>query len=78
MSVALERLKRKALDLSPEDRAELAIKVWINTMQQEAIRATWEAEITARIAGMEMSALTPAYLDRAIARVKNNFDPANR
>ena len=53
MSPTLEQLKAEAMQLTPDERADLADLLWISVASQEEVAAAWEAEIARRIADMD-------------------------
>ena len=50
MSISVENIAAQAMKLSPDERADLADRLWISVAEQEDIDAAWEVEIERRIA----------------------------
>lgn len=57
--VSLEAVEADALKLSPQDRAELAERLWMSvTVDDEEHDAAWEAEIRRRAAQVDRGEVT--------------------
>ena len=52
MPPTLEQLKAEAMQLTPDERADLADLLWISVASQEEVATAWKAEIARRIADM--------------------------
>lgn len=53
MSLTKEQIKKEAMKLSPEERADLADWLWVSAMPHEEVAAAWDAEIARRIAEID-------------------------
>lgn len=53
MPTALETIAAQAMRLTPDDRSELAERLWLSVHEQEEIDAAWDAEIERRIAQLD-------------------------
>lgn len=53
MSLTKEQIKKEAMKLSPEERADLADWLWVSAMPHEEVVAAWDAEIARRIAEID-------------------------
>ena len=53
MSLTLEQLEAEAMKLSPDERADLADRLWVSVASREEVTAAWEAEIARRVADMD-------------------------
>lgn len=71
MSSQLESLQAQALQLSPEERAQLADRLITSLFEDHDIEAAWEAEVERRVAEIESgrSQMIPAA--EAIARARD-------
>lgn len=49
MSTSFETMAKQALQLSPEERGDLADRLWMSVHAQEEIDKAWEVEIQWRI-----------------------------
>lgn len=53
MSLTADEIMAEAMKLSPEERADLADRLWISAMPREEVAAAWDAEIARRVAEIE-------------------------
>lgn len=53
MSLTADEIMAEAMKLSPEERADLADRLWISAMPREEVAAAWDAEIGRRVAEIE-------------------------
>lgn len=53
MSISVESIEAQAMKLSPDERADLADRLWLSVHEQEQIDAAWDAEIERRIAQLD-------------------------
>lgn len=53
MPTALETIAAQAMRLTPDDRSELAERLWLSVHEQEQIDTAWDAEIERRIAQLD-------------------------
>ena len=55
MSISVESIEAQAMKLSPDERADLADRLWLSVheQEQEQIDTAWDAEIERRIAQLE-------------------------
>lgn len=53
MSISIESIEAQAMKLSPDERADLADRLWISVAEQDDIDAAWDAEIERRIAQLD-------------------------
>lgn len=53
MSLTLEQLEAEAMKLTPDERADLADRLWVSVTSREEVAAAWDAEIARRVADME-------------------------
>ncbi len=53
MPLTLEQLEAEAMKLSPDERADLADRLWLSVASRKEVTAAWEAEIAHRIADMD-------------------------
>ncbi len=57
MTPTRETIAAQAMPLSPNERAELAARLWHGVHTQDDINAAWDAEIGRRIAQLERGAM---------------------
>jgi putative addiction module component (TIGR02574 family) len=53
MSLTLEQIQSEAMKLTPQERADLADRLWISVASHEEVSAAWDAEIERRIRQIE-------------------------
>lgn len=53
MSLTYDQVAAEAMRLSPEERADLADRLWVSVDTPEAVAAAWDAEIARRIAQLD-------------------------
>ena len=49
MSTSIEIVEAEAMKLTPNERADLADKLWLSVHSQDEVDAAWETEIAHRI-----------------------------
>lgn len=70
MSTRLDQLEAQALQLSAEERSQLAERLITSLFEDHDIEAAWDVEIERRLAAIDNgAALIPA--DQAIARARS-------
>lgn len=53
MSLTPDEIMAEAMKLSPDERADLADRLWISAMPREEVAAAWDAEIARRVAEID-------------------------
>lgn len=53
MSLTIEQIKREAMNLSPDERADLADWLWVSAVPRAEVQAAWDTEIARRIAEID-------------------------
>lgn len=53
MSLTLEQLTAEAMKLAPDERADLADRLWVSVTSREDVATAWDAEIARRVADMD-------------------------
>ena len=53
MSISIESIEAQAMKLSPDERADLADRLWTSVAEQADIDAAWDVEIERRIAQLD-------------------------
>jgi putative addiction module component (TIGR02574 family) len=70
MTTQLEVAEAEAMKLSPEERADLADRLWLSVNSREEIKSAWDAEIEHRIADMEAGRTTAIPGEQVFAGVR--------
>ncbi len=53
MALTLKQLEAEAMKLSPNERADLADRLWVSVASHEEVTAAWDTEIARRVADMD-------------------------
>lgn len=53
MSLTYDEIAAEAMRLTPQERADLADKLWVSVDTPEEVAAAWDAEIARRIARLD-------------------------
>ncbi len=53
MSLTYDEIAAEAMRLTPQERADLADKLWVSVDTPEEVAAAWDAEIARRIAQLD-------------------------
>ncbi len=53
MPTPVEQIEAQAMQLSPQERADLADRLWWSVESKEEVDAAWDAEIARRIAQLD-------------------------
>jgi putative addiction module component (TIGR02574 family) len=73
MSANAKQLETEAMKLSPEERAQLADKLWLSLEEQSNVDAAWSKEIEHRIRQLEDgTVMTVAHQD-VIAEMRARY-----
>ena len=53
MSLTIEQIKLEAMNLFPDERADLADWLWVSAAPRADVEAAWDAEIARRVAEID-------------------------
>lgn len=70
MSSNLDKLQAEAMALPPEERAELAERLWTSIEPQADIDAAWDEEIARRVADLEAGRTVGIPAEHVLAEVR--------
>ena len=70
MSLTYQQVAQAAMQLSPDERADLAEKLWVSVDTPEAIAAAWDEEIAHRIAQLEAGEAKTVPAEQVIAELR--------
>lgn len=70
MSLTYQQVTNAAMQLSPDERADLAEKLWISIDTPEAIAAAWDEEIARRIAQLDAGEVETVPAEEVIAELR--------
>lgn len=70
MSRSYDEIVSEAMELPPQERADLADRLWISVDTPEAVAAAWDAEIARRIAQLDAAEIEPIPFEQVIAELR--------
>ena len=70
MMLTYQDVANEAMKLSPEERVNLAEKLWISVDTPEAIAAAWDVEIERRLAQIDSGEVETYPADEVIAELR--------
>lgn len=70
MSPTYQQVAQAAMQLSPDERADLAEKLWVSVDTPEAIATAWDEEIAHRVAQLEAGEATTVAAEQVIADLR--------
>jgi len=76
MSLTIEQIKSEAMNLSPDDRADLADWLWVSATPRAEVEAAWDAEIARRIAEIDAGTATLIPAEEVMARIEEKLRKA--
>ena len=73
MSLPYQQVARAAMQLRPDERVDLAEKLWVSVETPEAIAAAWEEEIARRVAQLEAGEVETVPAEQVIAELRTQL-----
>lgn len=73
MATTFEEAKVLALQLSPEQRADLADLLWASALPQTEIDTAWAVEIEQRLAQVDSGEVEPIPYETVIAELRAKY-----
>ena len=73
MATTFEEAKVLAMQLSPEQRADLADLLWASALPQAEIEAAWAAEIERRLAQVDAGEIETIPYDTVVAELRVKY-----
>lgn len=70
MPLTYKEIVSEALKLLPQERADLADRLWISVDTPQAVAAAWEAEIERRVAQLEAGEVETIPFEQVIAELR--------
>jgi putative addiction module component (TIGR02574 family) len=70
MSLTYDQIAAEAMQLSAEERADLADKLWISVDTREAVAASWDAEIERRVAQIDSGEVETIPFEQVMAGLR--------
>jgi putative addiction module component (TIGR02574 family) len=75
MPTSIEQIEAQAMQLSPQERAELADRLWMSVEFNEEIDAAWNAEIARRMAQLDSGEVQCIPWDQAMSELRAKLSP---
>ena len=76
MSLTIEEIKAEAMNLSPDERADLADWLWVSATPRAEVAAAWDAEIARRIAEIDAGTAQLIPSEEVMARIEGKLRKA--
>ncbi len=76
MATTFEEAKSLAMQLTPEQRADLADFLWVSATPREEVKAAWDAEIARRIAEIDAGTVELIPGEEVLARIEQKLRKA--
>jgi putative addiction module component (TIGR02574 family) len=70
MPTPTEQIEAEAMKLSPEERADLADKLWLSVHSHDEVEAAWDAEIARRIRQIDTGEVETVPWDTVMAELR--------
>lgn len=70
MSLTYQQVAHAAMQLSPNERADLADKLWVSVDTPETIAAAWDEEIARRVAQLDVDEVETVPAEQVIAELR--------
>lgn len=70
MSITYQTVASAAMQLTPDERVDLAEKLWVSVDSPETIAAAWDEEIARRIAQLDAGEAETLPADQVIAELR--------
>lgn len=70
MSLTYKEIVSEAMKLPPQERADLADRLWISVDTPEAVAAAWDAEIERRAAQLDSGEVATIPFEQVIAELR--------
>lgn len=73
MASLVDELEALALKLSPEERADLADRLWISVASKEEVETAWAEEIERRVRELEAGEVETIPHEKVIAELRAKY-----
>jgi putative addiction module component (TIGR02574 family) len=70
MSLTYQQVAHAAMQLSPDERVDLAEKLWVSVDTPEAIAAAWDEEIARRVAQLDAGEVKTVPAEQVFAELR--------
>lgn len=73
MSLTFQQLANEAMKLTPEERVDLAEKLWVSVDAPEAVAAAWDAAAERRMAELDAGTVDAIPFEDVIAELRTKL-----
>ena len=73
MSLTYQQVGQAAMQLRPDERVDLAEKLWVSVETPEAIAAAWGEEIARRVAQLEAGEVETVPAEQVISELRTQL-----
>ena len=73
MATTFEESKRLAMQLAPEQRADLADLLWVSTLPQAEIDTAWAMEVERRLAQVDAGEVETIPYETVVAELRAKY-----
>lgn len=73
MPTSIDHIEAEAMKLSPEERAELAERLWTSVHSAAEVEAAWDAEIARRIRQIDTGEVECIPWDKVMENLRAKF-----
>lgn len=70
MSLTYQQVAQAAMQLSPDERVDLAEKLWVSVDTPETLAAAWDEEIAHRIAQLDAGEVETVSAEQVITELR--------
>jgi putative addiction module component (TIGR02574 family) len=70
MSLTYQQVAHAAMQLSPDERADLAEKLWVSVDTPETVAAAWDTEIACRVAQLDAGEVETVPAEQVITELR--------
>jgi putative addiction module component (TIGR02574 family) len=70
MSLTYQQVAQAAMQLTPDERVDLAEKLWVSVDTPEAIAAAWDEEIARRVAQLDAGEVETVPAEQVLAELR--------
>lgn len=73
MPLTYQQIANEAMKLTPEERVDLAEKLWVSVDSPEAIAQAWDVEIERRMAQLDAGEVDTIPADEVLAKLRTKL-----
>jgi putative addiction module component (TIGR02574 family) len=73
MPLTYQKVASAAMKLTPDERVDLAVRLWCSVDSSETIAATWDVEIERRVAQLDAGEVETIPAEEVIAELRTQL-----